>query len=150
MNLVRYDPWSILRGFHNELNRIGWPESTGVEDADDASRVVGSRWYPAVDIREEEDRYEIEADVPGINPKDIKVTMENNVLTLKGERKQEKETTGEGYKRLERAQGVFYRRFGLPDGTDASKISARTNNGVLHIVLPKQEKVQPRRIEVRG
>ena len=85
-----------------------------------------------------------------MDPKDIEITMENGVLTLKGERSTEKKEEREGYKRIERARGTFYRRFSLPDTADAEKIDAHSRDGVLEIVLPKHEKVQPRRITVNA
>jgi len=152
MATTRYEPWSLLRQIQQDLNQnLGAFEGTAPDETDnDYSNVVTSHWRPAVDIREENDRFVIEADLPGVDPKDIEITMENGVLTLKGERRFEKDASGDNYKRIERAYGVFYRRFSLPDSADPDKIEARGNNGVLEIILPKQEKVQPRRINVQS
>lgn len=151
MAMMRYEPWSLLRQIQSELNNLNFFDTTVSESDTDNSNVVTSHWRPAVDIREETDRYLIEADVPGIDPEDIEITMENGVLTLKGERKFEKEASGDnGYRRVERAYGQFYRRFSLPDSADPDKIEAHGRNGVLQIVLPKQEKVQPRRISIQS
>ncbi|MFP4244636.1 MAG: Hsp20/alpha crystallin family protein, partial [Ectothiorhodospira sp.] len=109
-----------------------------------------SDWVPAVDIREEKDAYVLHADVPGVDPKAIEVHMENGVLTIRGDRKEESTEERENYKRVERVRGSFYRRFSLPDTADAERISARSVNGVLEVRIPKQEKVQPRRITVEG
>jgi HSP20 family protein len=103
-----------------------------------------------VDIREDKDAYVLHADVPGVDPKDIEVHMENGVLTIRGERKSETKEERENYKRVERVRGTFYRRFTLPDTADADKISAKSVNGVLEVRIPKQETVQPRRISVEG
>ena len=103
-----------------------------------------------MDIKEEDNRFVILADVPGIDPKDIKVTMEGGVLTLKGERSTQTEEEREGYKRIERARGTFYRRFSLPDSADAEGIKAKGKDGVLEIAIPKHERVQPRRITVQS
>ena len=147
MTLVRYDPWSLLDRFQRELNQYTLG-SDMVES--DNSNVVTSHWRPAVDIKEEADRFVIHADIPGVDPKDIEITMEGGMLTIKGERKSEKRDEGEGYKRVERVSGTFYRRFSLPDTADAERIEAKGKNGVLEVILPKQEKVQPRRITVKG
>jgi HSP20 family protein len=149
MAMVRYEPWNLLDKFQDELGRLGLFDQIRREAADgDNSNVVTSHWRPAVDIREEAERYVIEADLPGIDPKDIEITMEQGVLTIKGERSSEKEETHEGYRRVERVRGTFYRRFSLPDSADAEHIEAKGKNGVLEIVLPKLQKVQPRKISV--
>ncbi|MDD3517021.1 MAG: Hsp20/alpha crystallin family protein [Chromatiales bacterium] len=144
MAIVRYDPWSLISQLSRELDRAhGVPER-------DESTSASSDWVPAVDIREEKDAYVLHADVPGVDPKDIEVHMENGVLTIRGERQSETKEERENYKRIERVRGSFYRRFTLPDTTDADKISAKSVNGVLEVRIPKQEKVQPRRILVEG
>jgi HSP20 family protein len=116
----------------------------------DNSNIVTSHWRPAVDIREEENRFVILADLPGVDPKDIDITMEQGVLSIKGERVSDKEESHEGYKRVERVRGTFYRRFSLPDSADAERIEAKGKDGVLEIVLPKLEKEQARRISVKS
>jgi HSP20 family protein len=105
---------------------------------------------PAVDIKEEENRFVIEADIPGVEPKDIEIAMENGVLTIRGERKIESQQEGKEYKRVERVYGAFYRRFSLPDTADAESVSATGKNGVLQITIPKKAVAQPRRITVQG
>lgn len=138
-------PWSLLDEFNREFSRMlpGF--------ADDDSRVVGSTWAPAVDIKEEDDKFVIRADIPGVSPDDIEVSMEQGVLTIKGERKHEAEENKEGYHRIERAYGTFMRRFALPENVDADKISATSKDGVLELVLPKaQQGDQPRKIKVEG
>ena len=151
MALVRYEPWNLLdriqRGFN--LQNLLDPYAREVE-GEDYSNVVTSRWRPAVDIKEEDDRFVIYADLPGVDPKDIEITMDKGVLTLKGERSEEKKEEHEGYKRVERVSGNFYRRFSLPDTADAERIEAKGENGVLEITLPKHEKVQPRKITVKS
>lgn len=144
MTPVRYNPWSLFDQLHRELNQM----YAHPAKPDDENNVVTSDWTPAVDIKEEDNRYLIVADIPGVDPKDIEIHMENGVLTLKGERESEKKTEREGFKRIEREHGVFYRRFSLPEGVDAESIEASSKNGVLTLVIPKQEKVQPRRITV--
>jgi HSP20 family protein len=152
MALMRFEPWSLLRQIQNELNNPDLLESYfRGRLQDDNSHVVTSRWRPAVDIFEETDRFVILADLPGVDPKDIEVTMERGVLTIKGERKLEKDTTEqEGYRRVERAYGTFHRRFSLPDSADPDRIQANSRNGVLEIRLPKLQKVQPKKITVQS
>lgn len=149
MALVRYEPYYLLDRLQREFDRLGGqdPFATVSEDGDN-SDVVVSHWRPAVDIQEKQDHFLITADLPGVDPKEIDITMENGILTLKGERSSEKEEKREGYRRVERARGTFYRRFSLPDTADPDRIEARSQNGVLHITLPKQEKVKPKRIPV--
>ena len=149
MTLVRYEPWNLLRRFGEDINRLYDDSGVGDLARDDSSRVVTSHWAPAVDIREENERFVLTADIPGVGPKDIEITMDDGVLTVKGERNFEKRDEDAGYSRVERRQGTFYRRFSLPDTADADNISANGNNGVLEIAIPKLAKVQPRRIPVK-
>ncbi len=151
MSLSNYEPWSLLDRFQQQLNRMGYADQPLATNGDnDASNIVTSHWRPAVDIKEEADRFLITADLPGVDPKNIEITMENGVLTIKGERTSEATEEKEGYKRVERVSGTFYRRFSLPDSADAERIQATGKDGVLTVSLPKHEKVQPRRIEVKG
>ena len=144
MAMMRYEPWSLLNQLHREMDSMFRP------GGEDESALATSDWNPAVDIKEDDDAYMIYADIPGVDPKDIEVHMEHGVLTIKGERKSESEEEREGFRRVERVRGTFYRRFSLPDTADAEKISARSEHGVLQVRIPKQEKVQPRRISVEG
>lgn len=145
MALVHYEPWGMLSQLRREMDKVfeGRPD-------EENSNVVTSDWVPAVDIKEEPERFVIHADIPGVDPKDIEVHMENGVLSIKGERETESREEREGYKRVERSRGTFYRRFSLPDTADAEKINAQSKNGVLEITIPKHEKLQPRRISVAG
>jgi len=102
-----------------------------------------------VDIKEDENQYTILADIPGVDPKDIDVTMENGVLSIKGEKHDEHVEESNGFKRIERSSGSFYRRFSLPDTADADNIKAESKHGVLEIVIPKKAAEQPRRIKVQ-
>jgi len=148
MNVVRYEPWGLLRRFHDDVNQLFGESQVAASAEGDRSRIVTSNWTPAVDIKEEDGRFVLKADVPGVDPKDIDVTMEDGVLTIKGERRYESEDEANGYKRVERSYGTFYRRFSLPDTANAEDITAKGKDGVLEVVIPKLEKVQPRRITV--
>jgi len=145
MNIMRYDPWRSMEEMRQEMDRVFHPL---LHRDDDTSRVVGSEWMPAVDIKDEENRYVIRADIPGVKPEEIEVTMENGVLTIRGERKFEETEERENFKRIERSHGVFYRRFSLPDNTDAEAIQATGKDGVLEVIIPKTAEKQAKRIEV--
>ena len=146
MLLTRYEPWSAMRQLQNEMSRVF---DRAVAGAEDGSSVVTSRWTPAVDIKEDSERFVITADIPGVEPDDIEVTMENGVLTIKGERELESKDEGaDGRRRVERVYGSFYRRFTLPDTADAEAISASGRHGVLEVVIPKRAALQPKRIAV--
>jgi HSP20 family protein len=148
MNVVRYEPWGLLRRFHDDVNQLFGEAPVRSVAEGDRSSIVTSNWTPAVDIKEEDERFVLKADIPGVEPKDIEVTMEDGVLTIKGERKHESEEEANGYKRVERSYGSFYRRFSLPDSANAEGVSAKGKDGVLEVVIPKHQKVQPRRITV--
>ncbi|MDD5035469.1 MAG: Hsp20/alpha crystallin family protein [Methylococcaceae bacterium] len=142
---LRYEPWNLLSQLQRELERNhemnrGMPESTAAT----------AEWNPAVDIKEEADSYVLLADLPGVAPEHIEVTMENGILTLKGERVTEAKVHRENYKRVERVYGVFHRRFSLPDTVDSEGVKARCANGVLEIVIPKKSLLQPKKIVVVG
>ncbi len=144
MNLTTNDPWRELRTLRDEMNRVfnaPWQE--------DGSSVATSVWSPAVDLKEEADRFVLKADLPGVDPKGIEVTMADGVLTIRGERRFESEQERSSYKRVERAYGTFYRRFALPDSAAAERIEAHSENGVLHVTIPKQDRAKPRTISVK-
>ncbi len=147
MNIIRQEPWSMLRNFQQEMNRLmqDWPQAA--VDTDDSSVVTG-HWVPAVDIKEEANQFLIHVDLPGVDPEDIEITMDNGVLMLKGARHWETEEKRDEYRRTERMRGEFYRRFALPDTANPDGIKADYKNGVLLVSIPKQEKAQPRRIAV--
>lgn len=150
MSLANYESWSLLDRLQQQINQSGYASKALVDNDSDYSNVVTSRWSPAVDIKEEAGRFLITADVPGVDPKNIEITMDNGVLTIKGERQSEAREEKEGYKRVERVSGTFYRRFSLPDTADAERIEAKGKDGVLEVILPKHEKVLPRKIEVKS
>jgi len=144
--LVRHDPWSLMTRLQGDIDRILENRMGGV---DDTSAGAVADWTPAVDIREEDNRFVLEADIPGIKPEDIEITMEDGVLTLRGQREIRARDDANGYRRIERVSGSFYRRFTLPDTADSEAIEAHFNHGVLEVSIPKLPKVQPRRIDVK-
>lgn len=110
--------------------------------------VATSDWLPNIDVIEEEKQFVIKADVPGVPPKDIKISMNQNVLTIEGERESEHKEKKENFVRYERSKGSFYRRFTLPDMVDPENIVAKSKNGVLEITIPKTNKNISHKIEV--
>ena len=139
MTIVRYEPWSLVGRLHRQLE-----QTFGETDTASVS------WIPHVDVHEETERFVVTADLPGVEGKDIEITADKGVLTVRGERRSDKKTAGEGYERLERASGSFVRRFTLPESADAEAIKATHVNGVLELSIPKRPQAQPRRINVQA
>jgi len=138
MSLTRYENRPLSQ-FQRELSRF----------FDERSDVVTSDWAPRVDIKEFDDKFVLDADIPGVDPKDVDITMEDGVLTLRGKRELENVEERKNFRRVERSYGSFYRRFSLPETVDGNSIKAKAKDGVLTVEIPKLEKVQPRRIEIK-
>ncbi len=145
MSLIRYS--ANPRRFEDEIKSV-FDKFLGTDDTD-ASSVVTSQWVPRVDIKEEGDRFVIFADLPGVDPDSIEVQMDKGVLSIKGERATGAAQEGERYSRVERAHGVFFRRFALPDSANPEGITATGRHGVLEIAIPKRPETTPRRIQVQ-
>jgi len=148
MAIQTYDPWNRFAQMQRDLERVF--STRAAARGDESTESATADWVPAVDIKEEQSRFIVYADIPGVEPKDIEITMDNGVLTIRGERQNEATEEREGFKRVERTRGTFYRRFALPDTADVENITAKGNHGVLEIVIPKQEKAQPRRVTVEA
>ena len=130
---------------------LSWPRHAlgdRLFQLDQAAQAGEAPWAPRVDIKEDDKRFVILADIPGIDPAGIEVSMDKGVLTIKGERKQEHLEEGHRFTRVERAHGAFLRRFALPDSADAEGITAHGRNGVLEVSIPKRAESAPRRIEI--
>ena len=147
MSIVRYSPWGSRNGLQDEIKQV-FEKFFGDVEADQ-SNIVTSQWAPRVDIKEEDGRFLILADIPGVDPKDIEIHMDKGILSIKGERSSEAKEDGARYSRVERSHGLFYRRFALPDTANAEGISASGRNGVLEITIPKKPETTPRRIQVQ-
>lgn len=143
MNLTRFEPWGIVDLLHRDLDRLA-ARRPPPHDADGAV----TDWVPAMDIIEEKDRFVLRADVPGVEPSDIELSMDAGVLSISGQRYEEARSEDAGVQRVERASGRFFRRFSLPDTADAEGIRANSKNGILEVTIPKLAEVQARRIEV--
>lgn len=148
MAIRHYEPFHTLNQLQREVNRLF--EVNPSWRTQDEADLATSDWIPAVDIKEDSDRFIIYADVPGVEAKDIEITLDNGTLTLKGHRESNKSEERQNYKRVERVRGSFLRRFTLPNTTDAAKVSARSQNGVLELVIPKSQQAQTRKITVEG
>jgi len=145
MNVVKYDPFRDLRTLQDEMNRI----FTGITPVGSTrEEMLNGAWSPKVDIFENDDALVLEADLPGMNRDDFELIFEDNVITLKGERKFEKKAEGDNYQRIERSYGAFTRSFTLPLTVTAEGAKAEFSNGILHVSLPKREETKARKIEV--
>ena len=136
MKITHLDPWSFVGQLNRDLNTV-------------VNRNP-ARWTPAVDIIEESDRFLLRADVPGVSPDDIDVSMDNGVLSVSGERHAEESKENAGPQRIERTHGRFVRRFTLPETADAEGITAKSHNGILEVAIPKLPEIQARRITVEA
>ena len=145
MSLTRYEPWVFVNRLQRDLDRLFANPAL----ADEPQQAVAD-WVPPVDIREEDKQFVIHADLPGVEPKNIDVTLEKGVLTIRGRRDLETRDEKQGFRRVERTSGAFYRRFSLPDTADSQAVKARFANGVLEVAIPKQAQVLPRRINVEA
>jgi HSP20 family protein len=146
MALMRYEPFNLLNPLQRDMNRLFDASRRGDEETGN----LLADWAPAVDIQEEPNQFVLHADVPGVEVKDIDITLEHGVLTLKGQRALEKTEESPTYRRVERMRGTFLRRFSLPDVADAEKVVAKCQNGVLEVIVPKRASAQPRRITIES
>ena len=138
---VHYEPFRLFNQVNGEFrHRLSNPSLRQAG--------ISAGWVPAVDIRETDEGFILTADLPGVDRKDVVITVEDGVLSFEGERGGESREQDTGYRHRERASGKFVRRFTLPDEADADNISASVTNGVLEIRIPRQEKLRPRKITV--
>jgi len=149
MNITRYEPGRFLRNFNNDFDRIfsmrsQWPLLLRETD------FSNTEWAPPADIKEADDHFEVRIDVPGVEAKDIDVSMENGMLKISGKRESELKDEQEGYRRVEREYGEFHRQFTLPDSADPDKIAAKCDKGVLEITIGKSPTRMPKRIPVKS
>jgi HSP20 family protein len=154
MSLIRWNPnreidrWpSDFFGVQREINRLFDDFFRGGTQADESFN--SSYWTPAVDISERDTEYVVKMELPGVNKDDVKINLESNILTIKGEKRQEKEEKEKNLHRVERSYGSFQRSFTLPTSVKSDKIDAVFKDGILSITLPKQEEVKPKQIEVK-
>ncbi len=147
MSITRYDPFRDLRSLQDEVNRLF---STNLSRNYGDEGIARGAWTPNVDIYENKDQIVLEAELPGMKREDFELTVENSLLTLRGERRFEKRDEQDNYHRVERAYGSFTRSFTLPQTVSSESAVAEYQNGVLRVVLNKREEVKARRIEISG
>lgn len=147
--MTRWEPANDMAALSQRMDRL-FDElmGRGLRRSGDESRVRGT-WSPAVNILEKQDTIHITADLPGMKAEDVEVTVDNGVLTVRGERKLEESAEGETYHRVERIYGAFERTFTLPNSVDVNRIEAKFTNGEMEIVLPKREESKPRSVKVK-
>jgi HSP20 family protein len=146
MALIRWEPVRELNTIQNEMNRLF---NTFFEAAPHGNGPsVGRRWIPAMDLVETDDDFVLRADLPGLSENDVNIELEDNVLTISGERKSEHQERKEGYYRVERASGRFSRSLTLPEGVDPEKVRANFDHGVLEVRIPKPEQRKPRKVTI--
>lgn len=144
MAIVKYNPMREMQCMQERMNRLldlAWDKDPGEEPRE---RV----WHPLVDILENEEAVEIKAELPGVDQKDIEVRIEENTLTIRGERKQDSEIRKENYHRIERYYGPFQRSFSLPQSIDLENVKAACDKGVLTITMPKKEETMPKQVKI--
>jgi HSP20 family protein len=144
MTIVRWEPFRELSSLQTEMNRL----FNAAFDTSPAGNGGNRRWAPAMDLLETEDHFVLRADLPGMTESDVNIELEDNVLTVSGERKAEREEKREGFYRVERAFGSFSRSLTLPKGVDAEAVTAGFDNGVLEVRIPKPEQRKPRKITI--
>ena len=149
-SIRRYEPVNMLSRLQSEINdffRAGEDRLPSLFQ-DSSSLLSSTGWTPRIDIKEDQNHYTVTADVPGVDPKDIQVTMANGMLTTKGERKEEKEENKKNYHRRECFTGSFERSFFLPDSADSNNIKAKGKNGVLTVEIARKETAKPQTIKI--
>jgi len=149
MYITRYEPRNFVRDVSEEFNRLFGGRFGGYLPTDGGD-LAATDWLPAVDIKEEDNRFLVRADLPGVDPKDVEITLQNGTLAIKGKRESEAKREEQDYYRVERVYGEFYRRFVLPDSADPDKVSAKYDKGVLEIDIGKSEARKPKRIAVKS
>jgi HSP20 family protein len=146
MNIIKYDPFREMRSLQDEVNRLF---ASSFSRGDDNELMRGA-WSPSVDIFENKDQIVLEADLPGMRPEDVDISIENNLLTIRGERRFEKKDEGDNFHRVERSYGSFARSFTLPPTVSSENANAEFENGLLRLTLAKREEAKPRRIEIKA
>jgi HSP20 family protein len=144
MNIVKFND---LRNLQDEMNRVF---SFGFPRVENREEIVRGAWQPSVDIVEGKDEIALEAELAGMNIEDVDVSIENNVITITGERKFEKKAESDNYHRVERSYGTFTRSFTLPRNVVSEEARADFKNGILRVTLPKKEEAKARKIEIKG
>lgn len=146
MNLIKWDPFRELEDVSNRLNRIFGRSASRAESSQEMLGMAD--WAPSVDISETDTAYLIKGEIPGVKKEDVKVTVQDGMLTIQGERKMEKEEKGKKFHRVERSYGSFVRSFRVPDDADENKVKAEFKDGMINVTLAKSAKAKPQAINV--
>ncbi len=144
MTVVRWKPWQEVNSLQREMNRMF---DSFFQDSEESASM--SAWHPSVDIKENPDKIDVYAELPGMTKKDIKISIRDNVLSISGEKVREQAEDDANYHRMERIYGAFSRSFTLPTKVEMDKVNAAFHDGVLHLTLPKAEEEKPRQIEIK-
>ena len=148
-NLMKWDPLREFRQVTSRLSDVINRGASCVGTENDRETLTRADWLPVVDIAEDEAGYHIDAELPGVKKEDLKVSVENGVLTIRGERKFEREEKSDKVHRVERSYGSFLRTFRVPEDADGAAVNAKFKDGLLSVVLPKAEEAKPKQIEVQ-
>ncbi len=148
MSIIKYDPFRELRSLQDEMNRLFMTNYSQRNNSEEG--FSSGAWNPQVDIFENKDQIVLEAELPGMKPEDVNISIENNVLTIHGERKFEKKDEKDNFHRVERSYGSFTRSFTLPPTVSSENANAEFENGLLRLSLAKREEAKPRRIEIKA
>jgi len=148
MAIVRWEPVRDLVSLQDRMNMLFSQSFRGINRGGSEEDWAQGAWSPAVDIYEKDGNIVLKAELPGIEAKDVDVTVENNILTLRGERQFDQEVQRENYQRVERSYGAFTRSFTLPTVVETEKIKAEFKDGVLRMTLPKKEEAKPKQISI--
>jgi len=142
MTVVRYEPWALVNRFQKDIDRLfAAPQTTAADSG---------AWLPPVDIHEETNQFVLNVDLPGVDPKNVEITSDQGVLTIRGQREDARTQARDGHRRIERINGEFQRRFSLPETADVQNIKAKSAHGVLEVSIPKLAQVAPHRITVEA
>jgi HSP20 family protein len=147
MALIRWEPAREINSLQSEMNRLF---NTFFDTPTGANGGTLRRWVPAMDLVETDDHFVLRADLPGLSEEDVSIELEDNVLTVSGERKTENEERNEGFYRVERAYGAFSRSLTLPEGVDPDAVEAAFDKGVLEVRIPKPEERKPRKVQIKA
>jgi HSP20 family protein len=145
MNLVRFDPFRELEEVANRLNKVFGKDMQTLAVPDGGF----AEWAPAMDVQETDTEYLVKADLPDVKREDVKVSVDDGVLAVEGERRMEKEEKGRKFHRIERSYGKFVRRMAVPTNVDSQKVAAEFKDGVLNVHLPKSPSVKPKAIDIK-
>lgn len=144
--LTVWDPFRDLGDLHDEINKLFWGMGKRRERGD----MAVSSWIPNVDISEDPEAVKISVELAGMKREDVKLSIENGVMTIRGERKFEDEKKKKDYHRIERSYGMFERSFTIPSTVEPDKVDASMKDGVLEIIIPKKETIKPKEIEIKA